>query len=218
MHQAHALAGATLHHHRVRRPRYIHLPVLSHLRVHGPALDYVGLFLLAAVSGFGVNGFGEAALIAAGVYAANHHLPPAPVVLIAAVGAFLGGTVGYLAGRHGGRVAFTAAGPLARLRRRMLARSEEVYLHYDVVAILITPGWAAGIHSVRWRKFLPLNVASALIWAAALGLGSYYLGRRITTDFSDEAGWIVGGVAAALVFIYVVRRALRRPAAGPGAH
>ena len=106
---------------------------------------------------------------------------------------------------------FTAAGPFTRFRRRMLSHSEEVYLNYDTLAILITPAWAAGIHRARWSRFVPLNLASALIWSASLGLGAYYLGSRITTEFSDEIGWIVGGVAGVLVVYYFMRRALRAP-------
>jgi membrane protein DedA with SNARE-associated domain len=218
---AHAPHLHTVHHHvlghhrdvshrrGVKSAAHIHLPVLSHIRVHGPALDYVGLFLLAILSGFGINGFGEAALIAAGVYVANHHIPVAPVVLIAAAGGFVGGVAGFIVGKHGGRVILTAPGPLAGLRKRMLEQSEKVYLHYDVLAILITPGWAAGIHRIRWPKFLLLNLASALLWAGSIGLGAYYLGTRTTTEFSTEIGWIVGGVAAVLVVYYFMRRALR---------
>ncbi len=179
--------------------------------MHGPAINYLALFLLAGLSGLGVNGFGEAALIAAGVYVANHHLPVAPIILIATAGGFLGGLGGFLLGRHGGRTILTAPGPLSRVRRKMLAQSEEIYLHHDTVAILVTPPWAAGIHAVRWGKFLWLNLCSALVWAAALGLGAYYLGSRVTTEFSSEIGWIVGGVVGALVVYALVRRALRAP-------
>lgn len=204
-----------LHHHALaharsrRRGAYIHLPVLSHIRVHGPAIDYVGLFLLAIVSGLGINGPGEAALIAAAVYVDHHHLAVAPVVLIAAAGGFAGGVAGFLVGRHGGRAIFTVAGPLAPLRRKMLGHSEEVYLRYDALAILLTPAWAAGIHRVGWLKFLWLNAASALLWAALIGLTAYYLGSRLTTEFSNEIGWIVGGVVVALVVYYVIQRSLR---------
>lgn len=208
-HPHHAVA-----HHRPRHPSYIHLPILSHLRVHGPAIDYLGLFLLSVLSGLGINGFGEAALIAAAVYVANHHLPLAPVILIAAAGGFLGGVAGFVIGRHGGRTILTAPGPIARLRRRMLAHSEEVYLRYDTLAILITPAWAAGIHRARWPRFLPLNLASALLWAGILGLGAYFLGSRITTEFDDEIGWVIAGVVGVLVLYQLIGRALRSPSRG----
>ena len=196
-------------------PPHIHLPLLSHIRVHGPALDYVGLFLFAVLSGLGINGFGEAAVIAAGVYVANHDLPVAPVVLIAAAGGFVGGVGGFVIGRIGGRSVLTAPGPFASVRRKMLEHSEEVYLHYDALAILATPAWAAGIHRAHWPKFLWLNLASALLWAAALGLGAYYLGSRITTEFSSEIGWIVGGVVLVLATYYFMRRVLRAPSRPP---
>jgi len=200
---------ATSHKHKRKAAAHIHLPILSHIRVHGPAIDYVGLFLFAILSGVGVNGFGEAALIAAAVYVANHHLPVAPVVLIATAGGFIGGVIGFLIGTFGGRSIFTAPGPFAHFRGKMLEHSQEVYLRYDLLAILITPAWAAGIHRVRWLKFLSLNLASALLWAGSLGLGAYYLGSRITTEFSSEIGWIVGGVAVVLVIYYFMQRALR---------
>lgn len=197
---------------KAKKAPYIHLPVVSHIRVRGPAIDYAGLFLLAALSGLGVNGFGEAALIAAGVYVARHHIPVAPVVLIAAAGSFVGGVAGFVVGKRGGRSLVTAPGPLAGFRQKMLAHSEEVYRHYDVLAILVMPAWTAGIHRIGWLKFLWLNLASALIWAGALGLGAYYLGSRVTTEFSGEIGWIVGGVAVVLVLYYFIHRALRAPA------
>lgn len=196
---------------KAKKAPYIHLPVVSHIRVRGPAIDYVGLFLLAALSGIGVNGFGEAALIAAGVYVARHHIPVGPVVLIAAAGSFGGGVVGFIIGKRGGRALLTASGPLARLRRRLLEHSEEVYHHYDVLAILIMPSWTAGVHRIGWLKFLWLNLASSVIWAGALGLGAFYLGSRVTTEFSGEIGWIVGGVAVILVLYYFIHRALRAP-------
>lgn len=199
-------------HSRRRKPApHIHLPILSHVRLHGPAIDYIGLFLFATISGVGVNGFGEAALIAAAVYVANHHIPVAPVVLIAAAGGFVGGVVGFIIGKLGGRSILTAPGPLAHFRGKMLEHSEEVYLRHDLLAILITPGWAAGVHGVRWLKFLWLNLASALLWAGSLGLGAYYLGSRVTTEFSSEIGWVVGGIAVVMAIYYFVRRALRAP-------
>jgi membrane protein DedA with SNARE-associated domain len=200
-----------LHKRKAKRARYIHLPILSHIRVHGPAIDYVGVFLLAILSGIGVNGFGEAALITAAVYVANHHIPVEPVILVAAAGGFVGGVVGFIIGKHGGRSILTASGPFAHFRRKLLEHSEEVYLHYDSLAVLMTPAWAAGIHRIRWLKFSWLNLASALLWAGALGLSAYYLGSRITTEFSNEFAWIVGGVAAVLVIYYFIQRALRAP-------
>jgi membrane protein DedA with SNARE-associated domain len=177
-----------------------------HLRPRGPALDYVALFLFAILSGIGINGFGEVALLSAGVYVASHKLPIEPVLLIGWLGAMLGGIVGWALGRHVGRRLLTVAGPLLRLRTKMLAHSEAVYFLHPSFAIVLTPSWAAGIEKVRWRRYLPLNALSALLWALPLGLGAYLLGAHVTTEFSREIGWVV----AALIVLFVLYQGLQR--------
>jgi membrane protein DedA with SNARE-associated domain len=50
---------------------------------------------------------------------------------------------------------------------------------------------------------------SALIWALPLGLGAYFLGSHVTTEFSSEIGWIVAAVVILFVLYCVVQRFLR---------
>ncbi len=204
---------AHLHHHsrlaKSHAHHYFHILGLRlhpHLRPQGPALDYVALFLFAMLSGIGINGFGEVALLGAGVYVANHKLPIEPVLLIAWLGAMLGGIIGWVVGWQAGRRLLTASGPLLHLRTKMLAHSEAVYYQYPSLAIVLTPSWAAGIEKVRWRPYVSLNALSALLWALPLGLGAYFLGSRITTEFSTESGWI----AVAIVVLFLVYRVLNR--------
>jgi membrane protein DedA with SNARE-associated domain len=186
--------------------RILGIRIHPHLRPRGPALDYVALFLFAMLSGIGINGFGEVALLSAGVYVANHQLPIEPVLLIAWLGAMLGGIIGWVLGRHVGRRLLTAPGPLLRLRTKMLAHSEAVYYQHPSFAIVLTPSWAAGIEKAHWRAYIPLNALSALLWALPLGLGAYLLGAHVTTEFSSEIGWVV----AALVIIFVLYQLLQR--------
>jgi membrane protein DedA with SNARE-associated domain len=195
--------------HAHRYLRILGIRIHPHLRPQGPTLDYVALFLFAMLSGIGVNGFGEVALLGAGVYVANHKLPIEPVLLVAWLGAMLGGIVGWVMGRQAGRRLLTASGPLLHFRTKMLAHSEAVYYLHPAVAILLTPSWAAGIEKVRWRPYIPLNALSALIWALPLGLGAYFLGSHVTTEFSSEIGWIVAAVVILFVLYCVVQRFLR---------
>src|SRR5580658_5660616 len=88
-HHHHHSHVAKVHAHHYFRILGIHIH--PHLRPQGPALDYVALFLFAMLSGIGINGFGEVALLGAGVYVANHNLPIEPVLLIAWLAATLGG-------------------------------------------------------------------------------------------------------------------------------
>jgi membrane protein DedA with SNARE-associated domain len=169
----------------------------------------VALFLFAILSGVGVNGFGEVALLSAGVYVANHKVPIEPVILIAWLGAMLGGIVGWAIGWQAGRRLLTAPGPLLRLRTKMLARSEAVYYLHPSLAIVLTPSWAAGIEKVHWRSYIPLNALSALLWALPLGLGAYLLGAHVTTEFSSEIGWVVLATVVLFVLYQVLQRFLR---------
>ncbi len=189
--------------------RILGIHIHPHLRPQGPTLDYVALFLFAILSGIGINGFGEVALLGAGVYVANHNLPIEPVLFIAWLAATLGGIIGWVIGWQGGRRLLTAPGPLVRFRTKMLEHSEAVYYLHPAVAIVLTPSWAAGIEKVRWRLYIPLNALSALLWALPLGLGAYFLGSHVTTEFSNEISWIVAAVVIFFALYQVLHRILR---------
>ncbi|HTU80184.1 MAG TPA: DedA family protein [Solirubrobacteraceae bacterium] len=209
---------AQLHHHSVvakghghRKFRILGIHIHPHLRPQGPALDYIALFLFAMLSGIGINGFGEVALLGAGVYVANHKLPIEPVLLTAWLGAMSGGIIGWVIGWQAGRRLLTASGPLLHFRTKMLEHSEEVFYLHPSLAIVLTPAWAAGVEKVRWRPYVPLNALSALIWALPLGLGAYFLGSQITTEFSHEIGWVVAAIVVLFVVYRLVQRFLRAP-------
>ena len=191
--------------------RILGIHIHPHLRPQGPPIDFVALFLFAMLSGFGINGFGEVALLGAAVYVANHNLPLEPVLFIAWLGAMLGGILGWVIGWQAGRRLLTAPGFLLHFRTKMLEHSEAVYYLHPSLAIVLTPSWAAGVEKVRWRLFAPLNLLSALIWALPLGLGAYFLGSRITTEFSNEIGWVVAAVVILLGLYLVLQRLLRTP-------
>lgn len=211
----HISTFANLRHSHLARARPQHyfrilgIRVHPHLRPQGPALDYVALFLFAMLSGVGINGFGEVALLSAGVYVANHKLPIEPVLLIAWLGTMLGGIIGWVIGWQAGRRLLTAPGPLLRFRAKMLEHSESVYYLRPSLAIVLTPSWAAGVEKVHWRPYIPLNALSAVLWALPLGLGAYFLGSHITTEFSHEIGWLVAAVVILFVLYQVLQRLLR---------
>jgi membrane protein DedA with SNARE-associated domain len=179
-----------------------------HPHARHAGVDYVGVFLASAASWAALPGPGEAALIAAGISAGHGHLDLASVLAVAWAGACLGGTSGWLVGLRGGRGLLTAPGPLRHLRLALIARGDRFYERFGPLAVLFTPSWVAGIHDMRWSRFLPANAFAALTWALLVGLGAYLLGPPIT-DIAADAG-LAGGLLAGVLFVLAVVVVIRR--------
>jgi membrane protein DedA with SNARE-associated domain len=197
------------------RVRLVVLPLLTlavvaalHPHARHSGVDLVGVFLASAASWAVLPGPGEAALIAAGISAAHGHLDLAAVLAVAWAGASTGGTIGWIVGVKGSRELLTAPGPLHRLRLALIARGDRFYERFGLVAVLFTPSWVAGIHDMRWSRFLPANAISALTWALAVGLGAYLLGPSIT-DIAADVG-LAGGALLGALFVLGVVLVLRR--------
>jgi membrane protein DedA with SNARE-associated domain len=159
------------------------------------------------VSWVALPGPGEAALIAASISAAHGHLDLTALIAIAWAGASAGGAAGWVVGVKGGRTLLVAPGVLQRLRLGLIARGDHFYERFGALAVLFTPSWMAGIHNMRWSRFLLANTLSALVWAAAIGAGAYLLGPSIT-DVVADAG--VASVALVGVLLGLTALILRR--------
>ena len=187
----------------------LHLGAVARHRVEGPAVDYYGLAAAAAASWVGVPGPGEPVLIAAGILAAKHKLDLATVLLVAWAAATTGGIIGWAIGRKAGRRLLTARGPLHGARLRAVARGEKVFDRYAVVAVLLTPSWIAGINRVRSSVYQPTNAAAAAVWAAGIGLGSYFAGPAVidvVNDFGTGTSVIVAALILTAVGLQLGRR------------
>jgi membrane protein DedA with SNARE-associated domain len=200
----------------VRRlgPPFSTLALLAALHPHArnSGVDYAGVFLAALATWTFVPGPGEAVLIAAGISAAHHHLSLASVLLVAWAGAVTGAALAWVFGMKAGRALLTAPGPLHRLRLAMIARGERFYERYGPIAVFFTPAWVAGIHDMRWSRFLPASAAAALAWALFIGLGAYFVGPSIA-DIAADAGLAGAALFGLLVIVAVVlvwRRRARR--------
>jgi membrane protein DedA with SNARE-associated domain len=185
----------------------VHLHLLHH---HGTAIDYFGVAAAAFVSWLIWAGPGEPAVIAAGIVAARHRLDIAPVVFWAWIGAMLGGLAGWLIGLKAGRAVLTAPGPLHRARLRAAEQGERVFHRMEVLAIIATPAWVAGINRSRPGIYLITNALSALLlWAAPLAIGAYYAGPPILDLFGD-AGTLISALFVTAVVLIVSGEILRR--------
>jgi membrane protein DedA with SNARE-associated domain len=185
------------------------LGLALHHHFHGPPIDYAGLAAAAAASWVGLPGPGEPILIAAGVFAAKHKLDIGEVLLVAWAAATAGGVAGWLAGMKAGRVVLTTRGPFQRQRLRALARGDEVFGRWPVIAILLTPSWIAGIHRVRPVLYLVTNALSAAVWAVGIGLGAFYAGPSVI-EVVNDLGWVTGVGLLVLVLAGVAIEVTRR--------
>jgi membrane protein DedA with SNARE-associated domain len=195
---------------------HLHMHLPHHVK--GAALDYLGVAIAAFLSWVGLPGPGEPVLIAAAVFASKHKLDITPVVLVAFGAALLGGIVGWLVGLAAGRSALTAPGPLRKMRIRAADRGEALFKRTEVLAILLTPSWVAGISRSGAGVYNLTNAASAIVWAVVLGLGAYYAGPPVldfVDDFGVAASILLVVLVATLVGIEVLRRRRRRALAQP---
>jgi membrane protein DedA with SNARE-associated domain len=184
---------------------------LAHHHVHGPAIGYAAIALAAAVGWFGLPGPGEAALIGAGVLAAEHRLDIGMVIAVAAAGAIAGGVAGWLVGKKASRrVVLTSRGPLQTTRRRLIDRGEAFFERHGPLGVFVAPSWAAGVHNMRASRFLPLNALAAIGWALVYGGAAFFLGPDLAGSLEDIGAIVPLMVVGAIVCIVVIRRLRRR--------
>ncbi|HTN25049.1 MAG TPA: hypothetical protein VL120_13740 [Solirubrobacteraceae bacterium] len=179
-----------------------------HHQLAGARIDLVALALAAAVSWVGLTGPGEAALIAASLAAAHGRVDIVGAILVAWLGAMAGGTAGWLIGLKGGRALMARPGPLHALRLRLLRHGDDVYARRGWLAVYLAPSWMAGVSAMRARRFLPANAVASLLWALAIGLGTYVVGPPIAEAFGDIG--LAGLAVAAVVLVASALVARRR--------
>lgn len=137
---------------------------------------YLGVFVLAAVTGIGVVGPGDGALVYAAIGAAEGRLNIVYVLLVGFCGGVLGILIGYSVGSTYGRALLELPGPLLDWRRRFLAAGEAAFAKYGAIASFLVPSIVCGVIRVPFRTFVVFATLSRLWWALSFGLAAFYLG------------------------------------------
>jgi membrane protein DedA with SNARE-associated domain len=178
-------------------------------------LDHYGLILLfvvVALESFGVPLPGETALVAAGVLAERGHLDLVAVIAVAAAAAIVGDNGGYWVGRTGGRRLLFRAPLVRRYAPRLLPPAERFFRRHGAKTVFIgrfvsllrvTAAWLAGISHMPWWRFLAWNAAGGIVWAALVGVVSFYFGRA-AADAIAHYGALGGGAVVALILLALV--------------
>ncbi len=170
------------------------------------------MLLASGASWAGLPGPGEALLIAAAIAAAHHHLDLASIILVAWAGATAEEMLGWFVGRRAGRGVLGAPGPLHGVRLALIDSGDRFFARYGVVAVLLVPSWVAGIVRMRASLYVPVNAASAAVWALAIGLTAYWVGPPIADVAQDEGllAWVVVSALIAGFAIVLARKHLRQ--------
>ena len=172
-----------------------------------------GLLTVAAVVGLECVGFplpGEAALLAAAVYAGTKHdLNIISVILTAALAAIIGRMIGYLIGRKFGYWLLLRYGNYVRMTEGRIKLGQYLFLRHgskivflaQFVPVLRTfAGIFAGANVMPSRSFLIANAAGSWLWAVTYGYAAYALGR----EFERLEGPIVIILAVITVLSFIV--------------
>jgi membrane protein DedA with SNARE-associated domain len=147
---------------------------------------YPLLFVLVMAESSGLPIPGETALIAAAVLASRGKLEIELVIALAALAAIVGDNIGYVIGRKGGRWILQRPGPFLERRRQVLITGEPFFERHGpkavffgrfILGLRVWASWLAGATRMRWRSFFLWNALGGIIWASAIGLIAYHLGR-----------------------------------------
>jgi membrane protein DedA with SNARE-associated domain len=168
---------------------------------------------------------GETILVVAGFVAYEAYLQLPLVVLAAFLGSLFGDQLYFFIGRYKGRSLLkkypTWESRVSRFRKLMDRHGTWFILIFRFLYGLRTVApFAIGLSNVTLKKFIVLNVISAAIWAATLGVLGYFFGQVMEAVLHDIKKYeliIMAGlfIVAAVIFLIRHIRNRRRIKLGP---
>jgi len=205
---------------------------MENLVVH---LGYPALFLLTALSAFGIPVGSELAMVYGGALASGQvlrsphdHFSLGVVIVVAIVGEVVGSLGGYVLGRFGGRAIvdrygkyiLISARDLDRVEAYLARRGDPFVLLGRLIPLLRSfVSIVAGLAEMTTGRFVAFSVVGAALFTTALVSIGYALGGSWHTavkDFSD-VGYVAGALAVVAVVVAIGHRAraVRRQSAEP---
>jgi membrane protein DedA with SNARE-associated domain len=176
-------------------------------------IQIYGLVMIAAIVGLETLGIplpGEAAFLAAAVYAGTKHdLNIIAVIITAASAAIVGRAVGYLIGHSLGHYLLLRYGNYVRLTGARIKLGQYLFIRHGGKIIFVAQfipvlrtfaGLFAGANYMPWHNFLVANTIGSLGWAISYGYGAYLLGR----EFERLEGPVMIFFAIATVITFIV--------------
>ena len=193
------------------------------IRTLADTLGYPAAALGILIESSGIPFPGELTLVAVAAYAGSGHLNIVVVIVLGALGAIVGGDLGYLIGLRGGRPFIERLLAIFRLEVAHLAQAEMFFAHHGDKTILVgrfivgLRTWAsvfAGVAHMPFWRFQLYSVLGAVPWAILWGIVGYVLGNNwpLLTTVLKTVGY--GGLAVALlvgITLLFLRRRASRP-------
>jgi membrane protein DedA with SNARE-associated domain len=149
---------------------------------------YPVLLALVLLESLGIPLPGEIALVTAAAYASHGHISIYIVITLAAIGAIVGGVLGYWIGIRGGLPLIAHYGGYVGVRRSHIAKAHEFFeknggktiLFGRFIAFLRTfAPLLAGAACMSFSRFVTYNALSSVIWAIVFGWLGYYFGHDL---------------------------------------
>jgi membrane protein DedA with SNARE-associated domain len=134
------------------------------------------------IEGVGIPAPGQTLLMASALEAAAGRMNIGLVLCLVTAAATVGNSLGYAIGRWGGRAVLEKL----KVNRERQQHLEDLFRRRGGAVIVLgrfvdglrqLNGIVAGILEMPWWTFTAYNVAGAMLWTGAWGLGTYYLGK-----------------------------------------
>ncbi len=152
---------------------------------------YLSVFTGILLENLGIPLPGETITIVGGFLAGSGELNYWLVLASAASGAFLGGVCGYFIGKYGGWTLMQKIAKIFRVSDKKLAEIKDKFAENAVKAVFfgrfiallrIFASPMAGVVEMPLPKFLGVNLASSLSWAAIMTGIAYTVGKFVSLE------------------------------------
>ncbi len=155
---------------------------------------------------------GESLVLLGGFFAEQGLLDPGDLIFVISIAAILGDSIGYELGRHLGPGWLLKHGARLGLRQAHLDRVDSAFVRHGGKAVFgshflhllraLMP-FVAGVHRMRYLKFLLFNAAGCIVWASVFVSIGYLAGAswQVAAKWIGRASEIFGG---ALLLVIVL--------------
>lgn len=173
---------------------------------------YLAIFMGILLENLGIPLPGETITIVGGFLAGSGELNYWFVLASAAIGAFLGGILGYYIGKSGGWKLMVGISKLLRIQEVRLEEMKSKFSDNAVKAVFfgrfiaifrIFANPMAGVVEMPFGQFLAVNFAGSVAWASLITTLAFFVGRIVSLE--QLLAWVSKfAILALLIAISVV--------------